>query len=74
MAGPFGKIGAQVPGCPASDHFQEHFGAAFRWYLTDHFFLRPALDLHYVNNLKEFGSNAVPNYSFGIGYSIGRGE
>jgi len=65
---------AQVSGCPSSDHFQEHFAAAARWYLTSHFYLRPAVDVHYVNNLSEFGSNWVPQYSVGIGYSLGRGE
>ena len=62
----------QVPGCPASNHFQVHLAAAARWYLTDHLFLRPALDIHYVNNLFEFGSNWVPRYSVGIGYGFGR--
>ena len=63
---------AQVSGCPASHHFQQHLGAAVRWYLTDHLFLRPALDLHHVNNFFEFGSTWVPQYSVGIGYSLGR--
>ena len=63
---------AQVPGCPASNHFQQHVAVATRWYVTDHLFLRPAFDLHHVNNLVEFGSNWVPRYSVGIGYSIGR--
>ena len=62
----------QVPGCPDTTHFQVHLGAAGRWYLTDHIFLRPALDVHYVHNLFEFGSNWVPRYSVGIGYSFGR--
>jgi len=65
---------AQVPGCPSSDHFQLHLAAAARWYLSDHFFLRPAVDVHYVNNLFEFGNNWVPEYSVGFGYSLGRGE
>ena len=65
---------AQVSGCPSSDHFQEHFAAAARWYLTSHFYLRPAVDVHHVNNLSEFGSNWVPQYSVGIGYSLGREE
>lgn len=65
---------AQVPGCPSSDHFQVHFAAAARWYMTSHLYLRPAVDVHYVNNLTEFGSNWVPQYSVGIGYSLGRGE
>jgi hypothetical protein len=65
---------AQVRGCPASNHFQQHIAAAARWYLTGHFFLRPAFDLHHVNDLFEFGSNWVPQYSVGIGYSVGRRE
>ena len=65
---------SQVPGCPSSEHFQWHLAAAGRWYFADHLFLRPAFDLHFVNKLSEFGSNWVPEYSFGIGYSLGRGE
>jgi outer membrane protein with beta-barrel domain len=62
----------QVPGCPDTTHFQVHMGAATRWYVSDHLYLRPALDVHYVHNLFEFGSNWVPRYSVGIGYSFGR--
>jgi hypothetical protein len=62
----------QIQGCPDSTHFQVHLAAAARWYLTDHLFLRPALDVHYVNNFFEFGSNWVPRYSVGIGYGFGR--
>ncbi len=65
---------AQVPECPSSNHFQGRLGAAARWYFTDHFFLRPALDLHIVNNLSEFGSNFVPQYSLAVGFSLGKGE
>jgi hypothetical protein len=49
-----------------------HLAAAGRWYLTEQLFLRPALDVHYVHNFFEFGSNWVPQYSVGIGYSFGR--
>jgi hypothetical protein len=62
----------RVPGCPDSTHFQVHVSAAGRWYLSDHLFLRPAVDLHYVVNFKEFGCSWVPRYSMGIGYSFGR--
>jgi hypothetical protein len=62
----------QVPGCPDTTHFQVHLGAAARWYFNDHVFLRPALDVHYVHNLFEFGSNWVPRYSVSVGYSFGR--
>ena len=63
---------AQVPACPSVNHFQTHLGAAGRWYWTEHFFLRPAIDIHHVNNMTEFGSGWIPQYSVGIGYSIGR--
>ena len=62
----------QVPGCPDSTHFQVHFGVATRIYLADHIFLRPAMDVHYVNNFSEFGNNWVPQYSIGVGYGFGR--
>jgi hypothetical protein len=65
---------AQVPGCPASNHFQQHVAVATRWYFTNHFFLRPAFDLHHVDNFFEFGSDWVPEYSVGIGFSLGRQE
>lgn len=62
----------QVSGFCDSTHFQVHLAAAGRWYLTEQLFLRPALDVHYVHNFFEFGSNWVPQYSVGIGYSFGR--
>jgi Outer membrane protein beta-barrel domain len=62
----------QVRGCPESTHFQVHLGVATRIYVADHIFLRPAVDVHYVNNFSEFGSNWVPQYSIGVGYGFGR--
>ena len=44
----------------SSTHFQLHFAGAVRYYLTDHVFLRPAVDVHYVANLFQFGSDIVP--------------
>jgi hypothetical protein len=69
-----------LTGCSTEDqsvasgnHFQFHYGAAVRFNVTDHIFLRPAFDGHYVQNLFQFGSNWVPQYSLGIGYSFGAG-
>ena len=62
----------QVPGCPSSHHVLEHLGAATRLYVTDHVFLRPAVDIHHVNNFFLFGNNWVPRYSLSLGYSFGR--
>jgi hypothetical protein len=62
----------QIAGCPSSRHFQVHLGVSAPWYVTKHVYLRPAVDVHYVRNLFEFGSDWVPEYSVGIGYSFGR--
>jgi hypothetical protein len=55
-----------------SNHFQVHGALAARLYLTDHVFVRPAIDAHFVNNNFQFGSNWVPEYSVALGYSFGR--
>ena len=62
----------QVPGCPVTTHFQVRFSVAERIYFSNHFFLRPAVGLHYVNSFSDFGSNWVPEYSIGVGYALGR--
>lgn len=69
----------QFAGCSTSNesvetssHFQLHLAAAARLYVTDHVFIRPAVDAHYVNNFFQFGSDWVPEYSVGIGYSFAR--
>jgi len=66
-------IGCQTfnAGSESSTHFQAHFAVAARLYVTPHIFLRPAVDAHWVNNFFQFGSNWVPQYSVGIGYSMG---
>jgi hypothetical protein len=58
-------------GSESSSHFQTHFGAAARLYVTPRIFVRPAVDVHWVNNLFQFGSNWVPEYTLGVGYSFG---
>ena len=69
----------QLAGCSTSNqtvetssHFQLHAAAAARLYVTDHIFVRPAFDPHYVNNLFQFSSDWVPEYTVGIGYSFAR--
>ena len=58
-------------GSESSSHFQTHFGVAARLYATPRIFVRPAVDVHWVNNFFQFGSNWVPEYSVGVGYSFG---
>ncbi len=69
---PFGGCNTSNESVETSSHFQVHGALAARLYLTDHVFVRPAVDAHYVNNLFQFGSNWVPEYSVGLGYSFAR--
>jgi hypothetical protein len=55
----------------SSDHFQVHASLAARFYVTPHIFLRPAVDAHWVDNFSQFGSNWVPQYTLGVGYTFG---
>ncbi len=55
----------------SSNHFQVHFAAGLRLYVTPHLFIRPQIDAHYVNNFFQFGSNWVPEYSASVGWSFG---
>jgi len=62
----------QVPGCPASHHVVGHGGLGVRLYVKKHLFFRPAVDVLYVHDLFPFGTNWVPKYSMGVGYSFGK--
>ena len=55
----------------SSNHFQTHLEAGVRLYATQHLFIRPQVDAHYVNNFFQFGSNWVPEYGGSIGWSFG---
>ena len=55
-----------------SSHFQVHAGVGVQLFLTDHIFIRPQFDLHYVPNFtQQFGRNAVPEGTVWVGYSFG---
>jgi opacity protein-like surface antigen len=62
----------RVPGCPGSRFFLAHVAGAARLYVSSHVFVRPAVDLHYVNHFFPFGSQWVPRYSISLGYSFGK--
>jgi hypothetical protein len=55
----------------SSNHFQVHGGAGVQIYLTDHFFIRPQFDVHYVHNLTQFGRSTPIEGKVWIGYSFG---
>lgn len=55
-----------------ADHFQVHVGVGVQVFLTDHIFLKPEFDYHYVPGLtNQFGSNSVPEAMVWLGYSFG---
>jgi hypothetical protein len=55
-----------------ANHFQTHAGAGVQFFLTDHLYIRPQFDLHYVPNLtQQFGSNVVPEGTVWVGYRFG---
>jgi hypothetical protein len=56
----------------SSNHFQAHLGAAIRMYVKGGLFVRPQVDVHYVKNFFQFGSNWVPEYTVSFGYTFGR--
>jgi hypothetical protein len=55
-----------------TNHFQIHAGLGVQLFVTDHVFIRPQFDLHYVPNFTDqFGTNVVPAATVWIGYSFG---
>ncbi len=56
----------------SSNHFNVHAGVGVQIYVTDHIFIRPQFDIHYVRNLNlQFGSNIVTQEMVWLGYSWG---
>ncbi|MFL6451479.1 MAG: hypothetical protein ACJ746_27945 [Bryobacteraceae bacterium] len=55
----------------SSNHFQVHMAAGVRFYTTPHLFIRPQVDVRYVDNFFQFGSNWVPEYGASIGWRFG---
>jgi hypothetical protein len=56
----------------SSNHFQVNGGAGVQIYVTEHMFIRPQFDVHYVRNLNQFGRNTVTEETIWIGYSFGQ--
>lgn len=56
----------------SSNHFQIHGAAGVRFYVKGNLFLRPQVDVRWVNNFEEFGSDFVPEYTVAIGYTFGQ--
>jgi hypothetical protein len=58
-----------------ANHFQVHFAAGVSIFITEHIFIRPQFDLHYVPGFtNQFGSNLVPGGTIWVGYNLGHGQ
>ena len=55
----------------STNHFQVHGGVGVEIYITDHIFVRPQFDVHYVRNLSQFGSSVVTSETVWLGYNWG---
>jgi hypothetical protein len=56
----------------SSNHFQIHAGVGVEVFVTDHIFVRPQFDLHYVPSFTDqFGSNVAIGGMVWVGYSWG---
>jgi len=54
----------------SSNHLQLHAGFGLRVFVTDHLYVRPMFDYHWVHGLYQyFTSDSVLEYSIAIGYS-----
>jgi hypothetical protein len=56
----------------SSNHFQIHAGVGVQIFVTDHWYVKPQFDYHFVPNLTDqFGSNSVIGGMVWVGYSFG---
>jgi hypothetical protein len=56
----------------STNHFDLHAGVGVQVFVTDHIYIQPQFDFHYVPNLTdEFGSNVVVGGMVFVGYSWG---
>src|ERR1035438_6037651 len=55
----------------SANHLNVHGGVGVEIFVTDHIFIRPQFDIHYVPNLTQFGSKIVTSEMVWIGYSLG---
>ena len=56
----------------SSNHFQVHFSGGVKFYVKNAFYIKPQVDVHWVNNFFQFGSSWVPEYGAVLGYTFGQ--
>jgi opacity protein-like surface antigen len=55
-----------------ASHFAVHVGLGLQLFVTEHIFIRPEFDYHYVNGFtQQFSSSSVPSAMVWVGYSFG---
>ena len=55
----------------SANHLNVHGGVGVDIFVTDHIYIRPQIDVHYIPNLSQFGSAVVITGMAWIGYSWG---
>jgi hypothetical protein len=53
---------------------QLHFSGGMKWQITEHVFVRPQVDVHWIagfDSAPVYGRNWVPQYTIAIGYKFG---
>jgi hypothetical protein len=55
----------------SANHLNVHGGVGVDVFVTDHIYVRPQFDVHYVPNLTQFGSSVVMDGMVWVGYSWG---
>ena len=56
----------------SSNHFQVHGGVGVQIYPSEHLFIRPEFNIHYVHNLNQFGRDSVVALQVWLGYTFGQ--
>jgi hypothetical protein len=63
---------SQVEPVGAANHFAVNAGIGVQIFLTEHIFVRPQFDFHYIPGFtNQFSSDAVPGGSIWVGYNFG---
>lgn len=55
----------------SANHLNVHGGVGVDIFVTDHIYIRPQFDVHYIPNLSQFGSSVVLDGMVWVGYSFG---
>ena len=64
---------SQTQSVGSAGHFDVHLGVGVQLFVTEHIFVKPTFDYHYVPGLTDqFGGSSVPMFMFNVGYGTRR--